>query len=331
MSLAIRIISSPNDESISERHKPFPEEGGDIGRALGVTMQLADSYREISAVHAIIKKCSFGYQVVDNSTNGLFVNGSSAAIGKGNKYVLADGDILDIGRYRLLISCFSPALATVLTPPDDNQLIDDPFDCEPESTLSNREIPESTQLFNDPFYEAQDLALVNTSSTVTRTPVFQTNIEDEARFAFDAELHEPEHIEQESEPNWDFEFHFNALEEVPLSNMDYQAKLAPPQLQNKRHRHDAISMLADPRKIERTNKALEIAFARLMGDISPVSMEAMFDDLVKPSFWRRKRNYWEMFTRYFNRQMDNQDWQIKLQAYFHEALRQQDNLDGDRW
>ena len=45
MPLSVRIISSPDGESITEWNKPFPEDGGDIGRVLGVTMQLSDSTR----------------------------------------------------------------------------------------------------------------------------------------------------------------------------------------------------------------------------------------------------------------------------------------------
>ena len=202
MPLAIRIISSPNDESISEQHKSFPEEGGDIGRSLGVTMQLADSHREISAVHAIVKKTSYGYQVVDNSTNGLFVNGSNSPIGKGNKYALTDGDILDVGRYRLLISCFTPELAKRPTLAQDNQIfddslhnesqiIDDPFakDLELLTSPTCDTSEPVRKLIDDPFNSEPELALADASPATTAMPLFQA---EEDIFSFDGDPYRAE-------------------------------------------------------------------------------------------------------------------------------------------
>ncbi len=96
MPLSIRIISSPDGESIAQWNQAFPEDGGDIGRAFGATLQLNDASREISSTHATIRKTSRGYQIMDNSTNGLYINGSDAPLGNGNQSTLSDGDVLDI-------------------------------------------------------------------------------------------------------------------------------------------------------------------------------------------------------------------------------------------
>ncbi|MFA0125637.1 FHA domain-containing protein, partial [Vibrio sp. 10N.261.48.A2] len=115
MPLSIRIISSPDGESIAQWNQAFPEDGGDIGRAFGATLQLNDVSREISSTHAMIRKTSRGYQIMDNSTNGLYINGSDAPLGNGNQSTLSDGDVLDIGRHRLLVSCFFPESAKAQT------------------------------------------------------------------------------------------------------------------------------------------------------------------------------------------------------------------------
>ncbi|CAH8208896.1 conserved hypothetical protein [Vibrio aestuarianus] len=81
---------------------------------------------------------------------------------------------------------------------------------------------------------------------------------------------------------------------------------------------------------EYTDKALEMALARLLSDISPNAMESMFDDLSGSGFWSRKPKYWDMYKRYFNRQVENRDWQIKFQAYFRDAMRMQKNFEGDQ-
>lgn len=56
MGLIIRIISHPEGESIQQWQYNLPDEGGIIGRSIGVNLQLNDSHRTISGIHATIKR-----------------------------------------------------------------------------------------------------------------------------------------------------------------------------------------------------------------------------------------------------------------------------------
>ena len=45
-----------------------------------------------------------GYKITDKSTNGLFINDESEALGKENSVIITDSDLLRIGGYKILIS-----------------------------------------------------------------------------------------------------------------------------------------------------------------------------------------------------------------------------------
>lgn len=152
MPLSLRIICAPEGESISQWDFGFPEEGGDIGRGYGVTMQLHDQRRELSARHAMIRRVEKGYQLEDCSTNGVYVNGSKQSVGRGNIVPLNDGDVFDLGRYRLLVSCFIPEELNHKDEPSDSEHLEIPPRQQFDTGASLRS-PSLTEPF-DPF--AQD-------------------------------------------------------------------------------------------------------------------------------------------------------------------------------
>ncbi len=324
MPLSIRIISSPDGESIAEWNKAFPEEGGDIGRAYGVTMQLGDARREVSSKHVVINKTHRGYQVADNSTNGLFINGSSNALGKGNQSVLNDGDVLDVGRYRLLVSCFIPDQARAQ---EFNELTqgngafgDDPFSSGHDLDMGQHFEP----------HVSQATAYI---STTREKPV-----EVEMRHS-DVVEDDPFQVattHKKTQRN-DFNMNFSALDDDPLAESDFQSTflvsskndISPPISSSSQDRSVTQFRSSEDRMQQQMDKALEMALNRLLTDISPQGLESMFDDLMAPRFWQSKPKYWDMYKRYFSRQMDNRDWQIKFHAYFQDAMRLQRNLEGE--
>ncbi|KDM90344.1 type VI secretion system-associated FHA domain protein [Photobacterium galatheae] len=319
MPLSIRIISSPDGESIAQWNQAFPEEGGDIGRSFGATMQLSDATREVSGTHAIIRKTSRGYQIADNSTNGVFINGSDEPLGKGNQSTLSDGDVLDIGRYRLLVSCFIPEKAKAQPSPDAAALSpfgDDPFRTEPVATA-----PVQVDAPEEPDWNRSDVDVVDDD------PFLSEDVSRERqRLRLDLD--------------------FQTEEDDPLAEDIYQTALpqtAMPQISLPAQNSQTSPFASQPvqaaltefrrheqRLQQQTDKALEMALTRLLADISPQAMESMFDDLSGSGLWPRKPKYWEMYKRYFSRQVENRDWQVKFHAYFQDALRLQRNLEGEK-
>jgi predicted component of type VI protein secretion system len=342
MPLSVRIISSPDGESITEWNKPFPEDGGDIGRVLGVTMQLSDSTCEVSSKHAIINKSARGYQVMDTSTNGVFINGATTALGKGNQSTLNDGDVLDIGRYRLLVSCFLPEKAkaqNINTQDMSNGLLgDDPFGsvrdpvevelnqpvATPEPTLSARreEVVE-----NDPF----ESDVVNSRSERQELNLSFIAIDDDPLAESDIQSAFPAHTSTMGSDDLISSSHSAET----LSSFSSHPAQNQAEVTGQFFNHNHSFALSQHRVLEgcfqqQTEKALEMALNRLLSDIAPQGLESMFDDLMTPRFWQSKPKYWDMYKRYFNRQIDNRDWQIKFHAYFQDAMRLQKSLENDK-
>ena len=312
MPLSIRIISSPDQETISEWNKQFPEEGGDIGRSFGSTWQLNDASRELSNTHAIISKSAAGYHILDNSSNGVFVNGSTKPLGKGNKVPLNDGDVLDMGRFRLLVSCFITSQtksSTGLNNEEEADITgsDDPFNMNLDETPIEPEVAEPVTVLNsgehgviedDPFAKEAN-ATVQQSVKPTSTDF---NDIDEDPFS-----------DSPITPS------FVGIEDAdtPAVNLTGQALATNNALVN----HSEIS--AD------LEQALEMAFFKFVQELAPNKLEAMFNDLATPGLFSRKPDYWKLYQRYFKRQIDSGDLKFKFQAYVRESVKIQQRLKGE--
>ncbi|HEX4051442.1 MAG TPA: type VI secretion system-associated FHA domain protein TagH [Steroidobacteraceae bacterium] len=77
--------------------------GGSIGRAHDNDWVLPDAQCYVSAHHARVQYRSGSYYLLDTSTNGTYVNGSSAPISPRNIYPLRDGDNLRVGEYEIAV------------------------------------------------------------------------------------------------------------------------------------------------------------------------------------------------------------------------------------
>jgi len=328
MPLSLRIISSPDGEPVSEWTKVFPEEGGNIGRSYGSTMQLSDASRAISGTHVIINRGSRGYQVMDVSTNGLFINGSNQALGKNNSASLNDGDVLDLGHYRLMASCFVPEKAMMKSSVSIESSLgewgDDPFGSE-EATLLKQD--RST-----PSHCHASLSFSALSDPTMPEAIVADSVECDPFIESGSEVTpalEPAHINQFNDESFDDDpFISDKTEQLNAVSITSQMRssrrqgyIAPPTGMDPQQ---IIEMQANQQEI--MIEAVEMAFGRLMGEIAPTNLEAMFKDLTQPSIFSRKPDYWEMYKRYFQRQHDNQDWQLKFKAYFSESLRIKQSL-----
>ncbi|HDF2342368.1 TPA: FHA domain-containing protein [Morganella morganii] len=142
MSLTIRIVSAPEHSNTLPQYC-FDGRDGTIGRDAQADIVLDDPHSRIEDTHATFRCTTGGYILTDTSRDGVFINNRPEALGHGTGYLLQDGDMLGIGAFRLLVSCFSPlscapqplntteeetALRSLFTPADDNTCFDDdPF------------------------------------------------------------------------------------------------------------------------------------------------------------------------------------------------------------
>ncbi|MBT0957263.1 type VI secretion system-associated FHA domain protein TagH [Alphaproteobacteria bacterium KMM 3653] len=84
-------------------------QGFEFGRDPGMDWTLPDPNRFVSSCHGEIRFENGGYVLVDVSTNGTFVNGSSSRVK--SPYQLQDGDRLQVGHYLVLVSTSDGAAA----------------------------------------------------------------------------------------------------------------------------------------------------------------------------------------------------------------------------
>ena len=100
MPLTLRITSTEKDILGPDSTRVFGVHGGSIGRAPDNEWALPDPRHYLSAHHAIIDYQGGAYYLTDTSTNGVFVNDSDQAVGRGAPLRLFDGDRLAMGDYR---------------------------------------------------------------------------------------------------------------------------------------------------------------------------------------------------------------------------------------
>lgn len=101
MELRLEIVSFQKTLMGDGQARVFDETGGSIGRGRDNSWVLPDPNRYVSTRHAEIDCVDGRFRITDVSTNGVFVNGSAAALGRDGRAVLSDGDRLVMGDYEI--------------------------------------------------------------------------------------------------------------------------------------------------------------------------------------------------------------------------------------
>ena len=104
MPLLLAIVSDHKDLLGDDCNREFREDGGTIGRSFENDWILPDPDRLISGQHATVDFRAGVYYLADVSTNGVFVNGESEPVGRGNPRQLFDGDKLRMGEFEFEVS-----------------------------------------------------------------------------------------------------------------------------------------------------------------------------------------------------------------------------------
>lgn len=103
MNLQLRMIKTPEGASLSQKQFSFDRTGGTLGRGPDNHWVLPDPERILSALHCEFVVDSGRFQLIDHSTNGTFVNGSSEPLGKGVVTAVNHGDQVEVGDYAFVI------------------------------------------------------------------------------------------------------------------------------------------------------------------------------------------------------------------------------------
>ena len=187
MPIEITIIKSPENVSNGEMSYTFSESGGSLGRGLDNTWVLNDPDKYMSSVHSQISFENGQYVLIDVSTNGTFVNGSSEPLGGGNKAILSEGDRFVISDYEFIVNFRGTHTSTedLLTGPADQGLFNDINDAAGEGGFSpndpfaappmNNHVPISDAMSEFDMAETDPLAALDKASANNNQAPVQNN------------------------------------------------------------------------------------------------------------------------------------------------------------
>ncbi len=113
MQIKLKVVQCPPESEMTGQTLSIEEEGATIGRAATNTFALPDSNRYVSSLHAKIQFNGQRFEIVDQSTNGTFLNNLSQALVKGQPTPLSNGDQILMGPFVLEVvteGAHSPAM-----------------------------------------------------------------------------------------------------------------------------------------------------------------------------------------------------------------------------
>lgn len=142
----------------------FNEVGGSIGRSGSNTWVLPDNDKYLSGKHAVIDYGNEGYQLTDTSTNGVFVNNSAYALGRGNRILLNEGDVLRMGVYYIKIVLSESPTNDLSSSGDSNDIFKDLDSPAPIATTSRENDLSSSVEADDIFKDLDSPAPIATTS-----------------------------------------------------------------------------------------------------------------------------------------------------------------------
>jgi len=102
-------------EAIGSQHQ-FGPNGGAFGRSRKCDWVLPDQDRHLSSVHARILYQNDAFILIDESTNGTFLEGQSAAIGRGKAVSLSPGMKFRAGPYQIRVESVQSGQASQTNP-----------------------------------------------------------------------------------------------------------------------------------------------------------------------------------------------------------------------
>lgn len=104
MQLRLRVTQTNNQTPQAMMQYEFTENGGTIGRKISNSWVLPDENRHLSGSHSKIEYDKGRFYIIDTSTNGVFINGNTSPVGKGNRQKVNEGDQLVMGTYSIQVS-----------------------------------------------------------------------------------------------------------------------------------------------------------------------------------------------------------------------------------
>ncbi|EKO3497280.1 FHA domain-containing protein [Vibrio fluvialis] len=327
MTISFQIIDLPEDEQIGSRQVSLPVSGGTLGRSFECTIQLPDFQRTLSRVHADIQPHpKGGYQIIDRSTNGVFVN--DVLVGKGESQRLSDGDRIVIGAYTLLVSDMDALLTRAPQPSDDTETAS--LNGAADSPFAASAVLDDSQDTTFGFAHLDEIQ----DAVQDETPFSTENVLGDDLYGYDP---------FEDDERW-------VLEQSQSEDTTEQIVLMPEatQFQNNNNATQHSVTVSDHRQIEslensieqlnsmlkqqqlsvaggidreRLMTCIESTLEKFLDNFNPSHLEEEFNDYL--SGWGNKdKKYWALYKKQFQRKTERREFSRQFSSLLFEALRE---------
>ena len=298
MSLSIQIIQVPVSETAPQREFFLNGPEFKIGRNFASDVCLPDQSGQISRTHTVLKTTSEGgYEITNTSTNGTALNGNDMS--SQETLPVADGDIISLGDYRLLIGIVGGARPVSPDTRDAEIVFDTESDFSSKNAMMPGEEMEETVEFHhheftraevdldrdlmfDPF--AEGLGLDESSKDHLR-----------AREIF---------VAQQSE----------AL--IPTKDSEMLDVISPNGAEMPtRHELPMHPVLYRDQVLA----AMELAFEAFLSELDPEKLQSDYDDYI-PVLVNRRKRYWTIHMRQYAKKRTNGEFRRNFMALFAEEM-----------
>lgn len=341
MSISIQLVEIPENEQVGSRQISLPDAGGSIGRSYDCNIQLPDFQRQLSRVHAEIRRDDKGqYYVIDRSTNGLLVN--NRRLGQGQRQAINDGDLLKMGSYVLLISDMQSLFAESADPWDEPAPAEKPVfsmdEMKKEDTQWGR--LSSTDPFDDGDLSAGPLS-ANSMSADTGFSHDKVMSDDSTGYdpfddGFDMPMAEPTMSARPSASQSQSQSQYqsssftrnNASEALHPVTLEASAGDNGTDQQLIRDSLAQLNQLIDQQRQlqaesyshDRLMDCIERALSRFLEELDPAGQEEMFQDYI--SGWGNKdKKFWRLYRKQFSQKLQRKEYHRQFAALFVEELR----------
>lgn len=327
MTISFQIIDLPEDEQIGSRQVSLPVSGGTLGRSFECTIQLPDFQRTLSRVHADIQPHpKGGYQIIDRSTNGVFVN--DVLVGKGESQRLSDGDRIVIGAYTLLVSDMDALFTRAPQQSDDtetasqNGAADSPFaassvlDDSQDTTFGFAHLDEIQD-------EVQDETPFSTENVLGDDLYGYDPFEDDERWVLEQSQSEDttEQIVLMPEAT-QFQSNNNATQHSVTVSDHRQIESLENSIEqlNSMLKQQQLSVAGGIDR-ERLMTCIESTLEKFLDNFNPSHLEEEFNDYL--SGWGNKdKKYWALYKKQFQRKTERREFSRQFSSLLFEALRE---------
>lgn len=322
MGISLQLVELPENEQVTSRQISLPDSGGTIGRSFDCTVQLPDFNRTLSRVHAEIVLSPKGtYQLIDRSTNGVYVNGQ--LLGKGVKQNISDGDNIKLGAYTLLVS----DMDSLFVDQEDNApQPDEPLDASMDGLFDVQNL--DAELSSDSV--SKEKSMGEKSEKVTQAEAFsKSNVMGEDVFSYDPFEDMQSDLEMKEEKTQ------IPVEEVEIAYKEPKQEVSTynlVQAEERKELHDSIArlnqiieqqqnVLSGSIAHDRLMACLESTFDKFIQSFNPTHLEEEFNDYL--SGWgARDKKYWSLYKKQFLRKQERGEYYRQFYALLFEELRE---------